>query len=831
MLLGDVLNSYTTGTINVEANSTIRTGGIAGRAQGTSTLNKVYNEASINVLAGINGSATNYAYVGGLAGEANGVVSNSYNLGSVISKNIDATNAQNVGGVIGRSWYTTADFTNIYNSGTVTIDTSNGGLAGYAGSLVGVLGDDVELMYSYYNTTVANVGTNGVGTATGTIAGVSGKTTAEMQAQGTFTPGTGNFDFTTVWIMDSISQANSYPVLRGVGNTVITASASANGTISPVGTLLYTSAASRAFTITPDSGYEIEDVLVDGATEGAIGSYTFTNARGTHTISASFIVITYVVTYNMNGGTNHNANPYDYTIEFVRTSEFTFGTPTKTGYNFEGWFNNVGLTTAQSTIPQLSTGAITVWAKWSLTPYYLEFNANGGSGSMADQEVNFAIAENINSNNNAFTRTGYTFDGWDTIDDGDYGTYADGASFTLISETNVDLYVQWLANSHALTLEAESGLIAANASWTGSGATATKTVTYDSAVGTLPTSAEITRTGYTFSGWFTEAGGLGIQITSATAYNYQDSDETLYAYWVSKQIGVSITHDTDTVGDTGLSTAGSSANTNYNVGDIITLNATIDNGYVFDGWNKTTGNNEASNGSITSPSSLATTYTITPQDAEDGVALAFVATAHEEVYIVTYYLDGGTNHLSNPATYKITETPITLNNATKLGYDFVGWYTEGTFVNKVTEIATGAYSDTDLYAKWTPKQARIEIIIGTGGSDNGSTVVGLGNYDVDTEIDLKAVANLNYEFANWTKVNGTVSIGDANSATTTYIISAQDAEDYESDSRVIRFTANFTLNTNPVTFYTTTDGKSWVEHLTNFLFRFSSFKFWTRLTV
>ncbi len=55
----------------------------------------------------------------------------------------------------------------------------------------------------------------------------------------------------------------------------------------------------QAFTITPDSNYLILDVLVDGASNpGAVatGSYTFTNVVADHTIAASFVKATYVIT-------------------------------------------------------------------------------------------------------------------------------------------------------------------------------------------------------------------------------------------------------------------------------------------------------------------------------------------------------------------------------------------------------------------------------------------------------------------------------------------------------------------------------------------------------
>mgnify|MGYP003381388603 CR=1 FL=1 len=72
----------------------------------------------------------------------------------------------------------------------------------------------------------------------------------------------------------------------------MTASAGANGSNSPSGNVTVTSGANRSFTITPNSGYQISSVVVDGVAQGAIASYTFTNVTANHTISASFSTAT-----------------------------------------------------------------------------------------------------------------------------------------------------------------------------------------------------------------------------------------------------------------------------------------------------------------------------------------------------------------------------------------------------------------------------------------------------------------------------------------------------------------------------------------------------------
>ena len=70
---------------------------------------------------------------------------------------------------------------------------------------------------------------------------------------------------------------------------VITATADEHGKIAPAaGTITVPKGESKTFTITPDSGYRIKDVLVDGKSVGAVSTYTFENVVDNHTIHATF---------------------------------------------------------------------------------------------------------------------------------------------------------------------------------------------------------------------------------------------------------------------------------------------------------------------------------------------------------------------------------------------------------------------------------------------------------------------------------------------------------------------------------------------------------------
>ena len=74
----------------------------------------------------------------------------------------------------------------------------------------------------------------------------------------------------------------------GVATHTISVATSDNGTILPLGKLHVDEHANQDFAITPNSGYEVTDVKVDGSSIGPVSRYTFINVTGDHTISATF---------------------------------------------------------------------------------------------------------------------------------------------------------------------------------------------------------------------------------------------------------------------------------------------------------------------------------------------------------------------------------------------------------------------------------------------------------------------------------------------------------------------------------------------------------------
>ncbi len=115
-----------------------------------------------------------------------------------------------------------------------------------------------------------------------------------------------------------------------IQQNVITASAEPNGSISPSGAVSVNYGADQTFTITPDTGYHVADVLVDGSSVGAVTSYPFTNVIAPHTIVASFAIDTFTI--DASAGENGSISPAGAVSANYGTSQtFTF-TP-DTGYH------------------------------------------------------------------------------------------------------------------------------------------------------------------------------------------------------------------------------------------------------------------------------------------------------------------------------------------------------------------------------------------------------------------------------------------------------------------------------------------------------------------
>jgi hypothetical protein len=121
------------------------------------------------------------------------------------------------------------------------------------------------------------------------------KTIGSGSCSGCSTPMVLFLDYLTVFYTDNTSITLTEPLHRnfitwqgGPPNSTITASAGGGGTISPSGGVVVPYTGKQTFTITAAPCSQLIDVLVDGASVGAVTSYTFSDVRGNHTIVASF---------------------------------------------------------------------------------------------------------------------------------------------------------------------------------------------------------------------------------------------------------------------------------------------------------------------------------------------------------------------------------------------------------------------------------------------------------------------------------------------------------------------------------------------------------------
>ena len=136
---------------------------------------------------------------------------------------------------------------------------------------------------------------------------------------------------------------------------------------------------------------------------------------------------------------------------------------------------------------------------------------------------------------------------------------------------------------------------------------------------------------------------------------------------------------------------------------------------------------------------------VEPSELGGNVTLETVWTPEE--YNIAYEPNGGTNSSSNPARYNIESATITLDAPLeRTGATFVGWYTESTFTNLITEIVTGSHGNIDLFAKWN--YTEYDITYNLNGGTNSSSNPAKYTIITDT-ITLANPTKDYYDFAGW----------------------------------------------------------------------------------
>jgi len=179
-----------------------------------------------------------------------------------------------------------------------------------------------------------------------------------------------------------------------------------------------------------------------GGTVDYVDGASYTMGSSNVTLYAVWAAITHTITFNANGGSGSMSNQ---TVAQNTSVNLTSNTFTRTGHTFAGWATTAAGNVAYADQGSYTMGSsnVTLYAVWAAVTHTITFNANDGDGgSMSDQTIAQGASANLNAN--AFTRTGYTFAGWDDDSDG-VVDYADGALYTM-GNSDVTLDAVWRAN-------------------------------------------------------------------------------------------------------------------------------------------------------------------------------------------------------------------------------------------------------------------------------------------------------------------------------------------------------------------------------------------------
>ncbi len=403
----------------------------------------------------------------------------------------------------------------------------------------------------------------------------------------------------------------------------------------------------------------------------------------------------FTVTYNGNGNTGGSV-PGDST-NYLQGQTVTVlgntGSLVKNGYSFVGWntqANGSGTTYTQAQTFTIGAADVTLYAKWTASPTYtITYNDNGAAGgSVPNDSTNYLLGQTVTAlgNTGGLVKTGYSFSGWNTLANGSGTTYTQAQTFTM-GAANVTLYAMWTANpTYTVTYNG-------NGNTGGSVPIDSYNYLQEQTVSVRWNEGSLVKTGYSFSGWNTQANGTGTTYTPWQTFTMGAGNVTLYAKWNATY---TVTYDSN--GSTGGSAPVDS--TAYVQGQTVTVlgdtGSLLKTGYSFLGWNT------QANGS-------GTTYTQAQTFTMGTANVTLYALWIESTYTVTYNGNGATGGSVpiDSTIYLQGQTVTALGNTgslVKTGYSFSGWNTWangfGTPYTPAQTFTMGTASVT-LYAKWT----------------------------------------------------------------------------------------------------------------------------------
>ena len=420
----------------------------------------------------------------------------------------------------------------------------------------------------------------------------------------------------------------------------------------------------------------------------------------------------YTITYDSKGGTE------------VAKQEVTAGAkattptaPTRKGYTFKNWCSDIDCKT-EFNFNTAITGNITLYAKWEANKYTVTFNANGGAGTMADQQ--FTYDQEATLNTNSFTREGYTFAGWSETAKGTV-QYGNGAKVKNLAESgSKTLYAVWTQiQKYTITYDSKGGTEVAKQEVT-AGAKAT-----------TPTAP--TRKGYTFKNWCSD-------IDCKTEFNFNTAitgNITLYAKWEANKYTVTFNANGG---------AGTMADQQFTYDQEATLNTNsfTREGYTFAGWSETAkGTVQYGNGAKVK------------NLAESGSKTLYAVWTQIQKYTITYDSKGGTEVAKQEVTAGAKATTPTA--PTRKGYTFKNWCSD---IDCKTEFNfnTAITGNITLYAKWEANKYTVTFNANGGA---GTMADQQFTYDQEATLNTNSFTREGYTFAGWSETaKGTVQYGN-----------------------------------------------------------------------
>jgi regulation of enolase protein 1 (concanavalin A-like superfamily) len=209
----------------------------------------------------------------------------------------------------------------------------------------------------------------------------------------------------TTYTFKNVTSNNSITAQFARNALSITASATAGGTILPSGTVNVAENGSQTFTISANTGYTINSVIVDGVSIGAVSTHSFTNITSSHTISASFTPVNY--TFTATAGNGGSISPSG-SVTVPHGASQTFTISPSAGYRIDNvLIDGVSAGSVSSYVFNSVNGPHSITAQFSVIPSQQFLHRDIGTPS---------IGGSYSENGGTITINGSGNDIWSTSD-------------------------------------------------------------------------------------------------------------------------------------------------------------------------------------------------------------------------------------------------------------------------------------------------------------------------------------------------------------------------------------------------------------------------------